>query len=492
MGQPSNPSQDITGSAVRGVFWVGGGQVIRQIVGILTYIVLARLLVPDDFGLMGMVMVFVGFSRIFADFGIGSAIVQSKEVNQTKLSSSFWTNLAVSVFIALILMAASPWVADFYDKPELTNLVMTLSSTLILAGMVTTPKAILYRSMNFGAAVKAEVIGSLVAAGCTVLLAYLGFGVWSLVLQPIIGNITVVVLTFIFSAWVPTLVYSWKSIEKLVGFSGNVIGSDILAYMNRNADDLIIGKFLGSNPLGQYSLAYQIMLYPLQQVASIIVKVLFPTLSKLLDDLDRFRNIYLKAIASIALITFPMMLGLLAVSEDFVIVVFGDKWLPMVPILQIFCFLGMLQSVVTPVGTIYLSTGKPRIMLYMGLVSTPMFITAFLIGVSQGATGVAVAYAIVSFIMANVTVFVAFNIIHIKYFTFYKVLFRPFMVSLLMFLTVKAVYYLMNETMDTNSFVRLVVAITAGVVSYLLYSLLLTKGQIMELISRVRSSVIKR
>ena len=484
MGHPSDPSHDVTGSAVRGVFWVGGGQVIRQVVGILTYIILARLLVPDDFGLLSMVMVFVGFSRIFADFGIGSAIVQSKEVTQIKLSSAFWTNLAVSIVIALIVIAISPWIADFYNKPELVYLVITISSTLVLAGMVTIPKAILYRSMNFGAAVKAEVIGSLLAAICVVFLAFMGFGVWSLVLQPIIGNLFVVIFTFYFSSWLPSFVYSWKSIKKLVHFSANILGSDVVTYLTRNSDDLIIGKTLGSAPLGQYTLAYQIMLYPLQQVASIIVKVLFPTLSKFLDDLERFRNIYLKAVVSIALITFPMMFGLLAITTDFITVVFGEKWLPMKSVLEIFCLMGMFQSVGTTLGTIYMSTGQVKKVFYLGIFFAPLYIIAFLIGTKWGIVGVAWGFSIVVFTNTITTMFVGFRIINLSVGRFFRVLSSPLLISLAMYLSILGLNKMLGSLDEIS---RLIVDVSFGALIYVVLSLMFNKTQIQDLYGRLTS-----
>lgn len=488
----NSQSDKIADSALRGVFWIGGSHVIKQLIGIVTYILLARLLTPDDFGLMGMVMVFISFSMLFVEFGIGAAIIHSKELSELAIQSAFWINFIFSTVLALILAASAPLIADFYGNDQLSELTVVLALGLILSGMQVIPKALLQRSLHFFPIARAEVISSTVAALSALLMAWQGYGVWALVTQPIMGNIMLVLLFSYGAAWLPRMHFNWSAVRSYIHYSSGVLASNLLTFLNRNSDDFIIGKFLGSTALGYYTLAYQIMLYPLQQVSGIIVKVLFPSLSHLQDDRPRFRSMYLKAITSIAIITFPMMLGLLSVAEDFILVVFGEKWLEMLDVLRIFCILGMLQSVVTTVGTIYLSTGETKLMFKVTMYTTPFFIAAFLIGTFWGIKGVAICYALVSVIVALVSVKIAFSIVQIPVSQFYKVLSRPFLVCVLMAVTINLLDIYLIHDVTTLAVVRLVSEIIIGIVCYLLFSWLFNREQLLDITGKLFSLLRKK
>ena len=184
--------------------------------------------------------------------------------------------------------------------------------------------------MNFAALAKVRVFGTAFAAATA--MRHGRFGIRAsgvLVVQPIVGSFTMLVATWVFASWWPQLRFSFASIKSMFGFSAAVFGNGILYYLGRGSDSLLIGKYLGSGPLGYYAMAYQLMLYPINQVSSVIIRVLFPTLVQLESDPVNFRRAYLKSVSVIAFVTFPIMLGLIAVTHDFILVVFGDKWLPM-------------------------------------------------------------------------------------------------------------------------------------------------------------------
>jgi PST family polysaccharide transporter len=272
-----------------------------------------------------------------------------------------------------------------------------------------------------------------------------------------------------------------------VHFSAGVLGANILNYANRRSDDLLIGKFLGSGPLGYYSLAYQLMLYPLTQVSSVIVRVLFPTLSQLQDDLGRFRSIYLEAVSAIAMVTFPMMLGLLAISHDFIVIVFGEKWLPMELVLKIFCVIGLLQSVGTTVGTIYMSTGKTALGFYVTLTFTPFIILAFLVGLYWGIEGVATAYACVSVLLFYVSLFLAFRVVGISFNSFHSAVLPQLAASLLMLLVVTL--FSMFLAGQTNALTRLVSSILLGIIVYVFTLLIIDKRKVSTILGVARKAL---
>jgi len=485
-------SDDIAESAIKGIFWIGSGQVIKQVVGILTYVMLVRLLTSDDFGVMSMALVFVGFSMLFVEFGIGTAIVHRQDISDTALSSAFWINLGAATSLATILAATSPLIAWLYHKPELTPFLIALAFTLLLAGLQVIPKALLQRKLHFYPIARAEALASTVAAACTVILAWRGFGVWSLVAQPLVGNTMLLIMYSLGASWMPRLVFNWAEVKSYIHYSSDVFATNVLDYLNRNADDFIIGKFLGSSPLGYYALSYQIMLYPLQQVSVIIVRVLFPSLSQLQNDIPRFRNMYLKAITTISLITFPMMLGLLSLAEEFIVVVFGPDWIEMLDVLRIFCILGMSQSVATTLGTIYLSTGNTRLMFKLNMASTPFFIIGFLLGLPWGIAGVATSCTVVSIATYLVSIFIAFRIVDMPVSDFFRVLTRTFFVSAGMAAIVTIAKTTWINTAIESPILRLSTGVMLGIALYIVLSLLFNRQQIMDIVNKLLSVARKK
>ncbi|WP_159684893.1 MOP flippase family protein [Cognatazoarcus halotolerans] len=474
--------------AARGVLWTGFGQVLRQVIQVVSSVVLARLLLPADFGLLGMAIFFVGFAQLFADFGIGSAIIHRQELDQRILSSSFWFGVIVSAGLAVLVSLCAEPVAAFYGEPSLVPIVLMLSINLILTGAQAVPMARLQQQMRFADAAKAQVLSGLIAATTAIVLAFAGFGVWALVFQPIVGSTVMLALMMYFGEWRPSFTMHWPSVRSLLGFSGHVLSSSMITYATRNVDQLLIGRFIGQAALGVYSLAYQIMLYPLQHVSSVIVRVLFPTLSQIRGDVDRFSSAYLAAVGVIAFITFPLMAGLFAVADDFVVVVFGDKWVGMVLVLKVFAWLGMMQSIATTVGTIYLATGETKLMLKVSTYSAPVLIGGMVAGLYWGIEGVAVGYTLASFGIFYFSVRVALGVANIPQSRFYASLARPLCGSIVMVLVVMLIVHLMS---DYQEIVRLVVAISSGVVSYVLLSFIINKKQTNFIINVLRNAIRK-
>jgi PST family polysaccharide transporter len=484
-----NSQRGLGVTAARGVFWVGGGQVFRQLVGLTTAIILARLLAPEDFGLIAMAYVFIALAQLFADFGIGAAIIQSKDTDPRVISSAFWANIVVGIALAIMTAAAAPAIAGFYDDERLLYMTLALSLTLLLSGAVAVPRAVLYRDMRFNRAIQAQMVGSLAGGLVAVTLAWNGFSVWSLVWQPICGSGISFVLTFAFTGWRPIRTFSWRHIRHLTSFSFDVLGADLLDYARQNSDKLIIGKFLGSTALGYYNLAFQLMLYPLTYVAGVIAKVLFPTLSFLQKERARLQQACLKATAAVALITFPMMVGLFLVADDFVLVVFGEKWAPMRPVLQILCLIGMLQSVGTVAGTIYLSTGRTRTMFHLALVSAPVTVAALVVGLPWGIVGVAFAYAVATIVLLYVNLWFALRIIRLRLRDYHAALLRPLIASSAMAAVVWFVQSIAENAIGANRMARLMLCVAAGIVSYVLAILVFNRAQLAELRRLVTASL---
>jgi O-antigen/teichoic acid export membrane protein len=378
----------------KGLFWSFLSQGGRQVIQIIITTILARLLSPNNFGTLAMVTVFTNFAMIFNEMGVGGALIQKQDTHDRHYYSIFWLNIMAGIGLTLIFIAASPYIAWFYKKPELKPILCVIAFNFLFSSFTTIQQAILTKEMDFRRLAIRDVIALVLSGIIGITLAYRGFGVWSLVYQLISYTIINASLLWILSPWRPKLEFAMTDIKDLFRFSANLTGFNILNYFSRNIDQLLIGKFLGSEVLGYYSLAYKIMLYPLQNISWVILKVMFPAFSKIQDNLKEVSTIYLKMIKAISLVTFPLMAWLFCVAPELVDVFLGEKWKPIVILIKIFCFCGIAQSIGTTVGTIYLSKGKVDLQLKLQLLGTFIVTITILIGLRYGITGVCLAYTI--------------------------------------------------------------------------------------------------
>jgi len=318
---------------VNGLKWNLLDKIVSQGVGFAINILLARLLLPEDFGLLGMVVVIIGFAAVFKDFGLGSAIVQKKELTKDDLSTVFWFNLLMGITLTAVIYFAAPLIAGYYGRVFMVN-----ASSTILSGSL------------------------------AVILALSGWGVWSLVWK---------MIAF-------TVVTKKKSLKEIMGFSLPLLGTQSLNYWVRNADNLLIGKYLGDIALGFYNQSYRIMLIPVKQITGVISKVLFPSLARIQDDKERIKMIYLKVVKLISFVTFPLMFGLCALAEPFVQIVLGEQWMPMVPVLRCLAVVGAFQSIGTLNGNIFQAVGETAYQFWVGLPPRILYIIAIVYGLQGG------------------------------------------------------------------------------------------------------------
>jgi O-antigen/teichoic acid export membrane protein len=386
-----NPGGDgsLARDTISGLGWSLNAQLLRQVSQLLTTVFLVRLLVPRDFGLVAMVVVFSGFANLFGDM-FGPALVQRQEIEERHYSSVFWLDVAFGIVLAGILAGASPLIAKFYREPRLIPVALLVGLCFPISSLGLVQKARLTREMNFRARGLIDVCSVTVSGAIAIVLAWRDFGVWSLVWQMLCMSIFEVVGLWWFCRWRPQILFNRAAIRELFGFSSHLTGFTAINYWYRSGDNLLVGKFFGSAALGIYSRAYNLMLLPLTQITYVVSKVMFPALSRVQDDKARVRNIYLRAIAMIALVTFPLMLGLLVVADHFGLAIFGNAWANVIPILRIFCILGMVQSVSSTAGWIYQSQGRTDWMFWWGIICTLLYIGAMILGVHFG-SAVAVA-----------------------------------------------------------------------------------------------------
>lgn len=398
-----------------GLSWSVVSQIGRQGLTFVIGIILARLLSPEEFGLIAMVTVFTGFATLFADFGLGAAIIQEKEVNNTQLSSIFWINVIAGITLTMVFILASKQIGIFYNRELLVPITKLVAFNFTISSIGIVHRALFSKEIDFKSLAKIEIVSILAGGISAVTLALLNFGVWSLVYQSLITSAVSTIGVWLFNSWRPSFAYNFQEVRKLLSFSINLLGERTINYWVRNTDNLLIGKVLGSSSLGLYSKAYNLMLFPLRNISGVITRVMFPSMAAIKEDRARVGRIFLKVTRVIALITFPMMVGCIIVADNLVITLFGIDWVGMIPILRILSVVGLIQSVVTVVGSVFLSQGRADMQFRLGLIIKPVLIIGIVAGLNWGVEGVAIGYACAVTFAQYINIKWAGNLVGVSY-----------------------------------------------------------------------------
>jgi len=471
--------------AATNVKWASASRIGGQGFQFVTTVILARLLVPSDFGLIGMAMVVIGFVEVFRDLGTSAAIIQRQEVNDSILSSLFWCNVGFALLCALVVYLLSPLVATFYKETRLTPILLGLSLCLLFSGAGVLHSALLQKNLAFKVLARIELTSAFIGGGIAIGLALYGAGVWALVFQALFTSLASTILLWSRSAWRPSFIFSWAEIRSVSGYSLNLTGYRVFNYLARNADYLLIGRYLGATDLGYYTLAYQIMLYPVRNITAVMSRVLFPLFSKIQDDNLRFRNAYLKICFAIAIVVFPMMAGVWIVSKYLILAIFGHRWEPVILLLLILSPLGMIQAIGATVGPIYQAKGRTDWIFLWGIGSGIFVTIAFVVGLQWGVVGVAGAYTIAGIILFYPNFIIPFRLIELKFGELIKVLSRPFFCTLLMVSLLLATKLFLPGSL--NHIWSLGILVILGILIYGAASWWLNREQVLEVVEVLKS-----
>lgn len=383
--------------AVSGVKWSGVSMGVVTGLQFVTLAVLARLLSPSDFGLMGMIMVVIGFARLFADMGISNAIIYRQDATSEELSSLYWLNILVGIVIFFVVCGGCPLITAFYHEPRLSNLIYLSSLIFLITPFGQQFQILLQKELKFDQLAKIEIISSFANSVVAITLAILGMGVFSLIWGQLAGtSLRVLLLSWWgWKNWRPRVHFSTQDLRRYISFGLYQMGEKAVNYFNSNLDYLLIGSLLGAKALGYYTLAYNLILRPSSTINPIITRVAFPVFSKMQNDTEKLKRGYLKVLQLLSAINFPLMAGLAVVAPIAVPIVFGEQWLPSIILIQILTLVGLLRSTGNPVGSLLLSKGRADLGFKWNLALMITQIPGLYLGVKLGGTvGVAIAFAI--------------------------------------------------------------------------------------------------
>jgi O-antigen/teichoic acid export membrane protein len=331
---------NLKAKGARAFIWDFSGKMATQGMGFVISIFLARLLEPSEFGLIAMVMVIIGMADVFTDVGLGGALIQRKKVLSVHYSSVFYFNLFIGSLLTLITYFSSRWIGAFYNNAELIPLAQVMSLSFVINAFSSVQISKLRKELNFAAITKSRFMASLLSGGLGVSLAFYGYGVWSLVAQTLSMGLFLNIFIWSISRWSPSLLFSFKALTQLWGFGFRMFLSSLLDAVFTRLDYLLIGKLFMPTTLGYFQRAKSLNLMVIQYSSSSLMRVLFPVLSKIQNDLPRLRKIIVKMTGVISFVVFLLLGGLYLVSEELIILLFGDKWRPSVNFFQILVFSG--------------------------------------------------------------------------------------------------------------------------------------------------------
>ncbi len=369
-------------------------QAILFILRIAGTVILARLLSPNDYGLVGMVTVIIVFAEIFKDAGLSLATVQKEEITREQISTLFWINVLISAILGLCVLAAAPLVAWFYGKPELTAITAALSFSFIISGLTIQHQALQRRHMHFGTLSGIQIATQITNLVVTIVLAYFGWRYWALVVGLLTGTLAGTLLTLFFFPWIPGWVQKGTGARKMLKFGGHLTGFNIINYFARNADNILIGKLVGAEALGFYSRAYQLLMLPITMMSGPISNVAVPALSRLNEDRQRLHRYYLHILYMLSLISGPIVGIAFLASNDIVIILLGPTWSPVSDVFKYLAMGGLLQPLYNTQSWLHLAVGRADRVFIWGLIGTPIIVASFLIGLHWGINGVAFCYSI--------------------------------------------------------------------------------------------------
>lgn len=387
-------ADDLTGRSVRGGAVTMAAQIVKMAVQFGTTILLARLLLPEAFGLVAMVAVLLTFLEMFKDLGLSAATVQSPSISHAEVSALFWVNVALGAAAALLMLPLAPLLAWFYSEPALLKITLAFGAGFLISGLSTQHLALLRRQMRFSLLAGIQMGAEIVAMIAAVIAALMGAGYWALVIQRLVWAVCLAAGGWLFCGWRPGRPAPLRQVYGLLGFGGNVTGSNLANLLVRNLDQILIGWYWGATPLGYYDRAYKVLLVPVASLNFPLFSVAMPTLSRLADQPERYRRAFLRVVEKLNMITMPAAALLIAAPDLVVHLLFGPDWAPAAPIMAWLGVATLYQPILQTFGWLLMTQNRTGEMLRWGSICSVITAAGVVAGLPFGAAGVGAGFAL--------------------------------------------------------------------------------------------------
>jgi len=451
---------------VSGVFWSTIERIGSLGIQLVINIIIARVLTPSDYGLIGMLTIFTALGGVILDSGFGQALIRKKNVSQVDYSSVFYLNLALGIIIYVILYFCAPLIASFFKIPELTMISRFVFLIFPINAISLIQNTIINVNVNFKALAKVSIISASISGVFGIILAYNGLGVWSLVYQNLFYVLIRSLLLWVFNSWRPSLTFSITSIKNLIAFSTNLLGTNIIIVLFNNIYTLLIGRYYPVTQVGFYNQAKLFVDLPSQNLTSIIERVSYPVLSSIQDDDKRLKAGYRKIINQTVFLNFPIMLGLIAVGHNLFEVLLTEKWLPAVPYFQILCLYGAIFPLHSINVNILKVKGKGNTLFYLEIVRRIIMVIIILLTIRHGIFALLAGHVIASTISILIFMYFCGRLINLNLLEQFRDITPYFTIALLS----SGTMYILNHLFEVPQIFNLVIQICTGGIVYLALS----------------------
>lgn len=476
-------SENFNNIAAKGIGWSAIERFSVQGVTFVVQIVLARLLTPEAFGIVGMLTIFLQVAQVFIDSGFANALIKKQDCTDTDYSTVFFYNLGVSIILYLILFFSAPLISVFYSVSLITPVLRVLSFILIINALSIVQKTILVKNIDFKSQSKVTLLSSVLSGLLGVSLAYMGWGVWALVAQQVINSILILILYVYTVKWYPNLSFSKHSFLYVFNYGSKLLASSLISVVYHNMYTIVIGKKFTSYELGLYTRAEAFAIFPSNNIGSIISRAAFPLLSKVQDDNVKLVGYYKKLIKFSSFIIFPLMLGLLVVAKPFILVILSEKWIGAVPLLQVLCISWMFDHLCNLNLQLLYVIGRTDLVLKLEIIKKAIAISILIFSIPFGLIGMCWGLVVYTAFAVIVNTYYTNKLFEYNWISQLKDYFPYLLASILMTVIVFWV-----ENLFTLPIVQLMIGILTGVAVYGILTLLFFRN----IVNTIRTLIIKK
>lgn len=477
-----NMADSLKSKTVKGTVWSSIERFSVQGIQFVVMIIMARILTPADYGLVGMLAIFIAVSQSLIDSGFSQALIRKQDRTEVDNSTVFYFNIAVGIILYFLLFACAPLIADFYKEPLLTPITRAIGLSIVFNSLTVVQRALLTTKLDFRTQAKASFAGCVVSGGLGIWMAYAGYGVWAIVCQQLSNLLIITVLLWLLSKWKPMLKYSWKSFRELFGFGSKLLASGLLDTLYRNIYLIVIGKVFKASDLGYYTRAHQFSDFASSNITGIFQRVTYPVLCAIQDDGQRLADVYRKLLKTSAFVVFPLMMGLAAVAKPMVLTFLTDKWLFSSVLLVPLCFAGMWY----PVHSINLNLlqvkGRSDLFLRLEIIKKIIGVTMLCITIPLGLVWMCWGMVVNSLIALVINTNYTGKLIHLGFFAQMKDL----LPTLILSVSVGAIVFATVTFVSMPDIAALILGIIEGVALYALAAKILRFSEFKEILSLIR------
>lgn len=474
--------EGLKSKTVSGVLWSAVERFSLQGVQFLINIIMARILLPADYGMIGMLVVFLQISQLFIDGGFANALIQRKDRTEIDFSTVFYFNILVGALFYFLIFVSAPLISTFYNIPDLTNIARAVGLNLIISAFSAIHRVKLTIEVDFKTLSKISLIAAVLSGIIGVGLAYYGIGVWALVFQSLLNSLLLTLLSYYFCSWKPLLIFSIHSFKKLFSFGSKLLISNLMHAVYSNLYTIVIGRRFSAIDLGYYTRAEQFAIFPSANLNAVISRVTFPILSSIQDDDERLTAAYRKYIRLSSYLIFPLMVGLVVLAEPIIVLLLTEKWIGVVVLLQILCFDWIFDHLSGINLNLLYVKGRSDFALKLEIVKKTIATIILFISIPFGLIGMCYGRVLYSLIATYLNTYYTNKLIGLSFMKQMKDIIPYFVLSLIM-----GGLCLLFISFVNNLILKVVLGVLVGFVLYLSLSIIFKIKSLYELINLVKN-----